>query len=296
MPEKGDPSAIQQMFSGYNVQLLCCRFWWLKHWESTGMSFPYWRIYWNANKGGFITYKDRTYELTPDKIFLISPNTPFSTYINKPPDHKSGYVLEGGRIDNSLPVEKLIEKGYVLHLFSHFNIGMPYDYIEPDIFVFDVNEHIEKKINDITNYLKKEVERFDFYTSLVIHSLISDLLSLIPSEQWNLISGDSRILNVLHYIEMNIDGNLTNKELASKTNLAINAFTRLFREETGISPQRFVKNRRIDKACMMLHHSDLTIDEIASLTGFADRYHFSRIFKSITGYSPANYRKGFKMK
>jgi AraC-like DNA-binding protein len=296
MPEKGDPSAIQQMFSGYNVQLLCCRFWWLKHWESTGMSFPYWRIYWNANKGGFITYKDRTYELTPDKIFLISPNTPFSTYINKPPDHKSGYVLEGGRIDNSLPVEKLIEKGYVLHLFSHFNIGMPYDYIEPDIFVFDVNEHIKKKINDITNYLKKEVERFDFYTSLVIHSLISDLLSLIPSEQWNLISGDSRILNVLHYIEMNIDGNLTNKELASKTNLAINAFTRLFREETGISPQRFVKNRRIDKACMMLHHSDLTIDEIASLTGFADRYHFSRIFKSITGYSPANYRKGFKMK
>ncbi len=294
VPEKGDPSSIQQIFSGYNVQLLCCRFWWLKHWESTNMSFPYWRIYWNATKGGFISFREKVYELTPDKIFVISPNTPFSTFIHRQSKEKTEYRLEGGRVGNFKSEKELISKGYVLHLFTHFNIGMPYDYIEPNIFVFDVKPHLQQKLKEITEYLQKEVARFNFYYSLIVHSLISDLLTMIPEKQWSIVSADTRILNVMHHIELNLDGNLSNSSLAERSNLATNAFTRLFREETGISPQRFVKKRRIDRACMFLHHADMTIDEIASVTGFADRYHFSRIFKSITGYSPARYKKSFK--
>ncbi len=294
VPDKGDPSSVQQIFSGYNVQLLCCRYWWLKNWESMDMSFPYWRVYWNANEGGHITFRDKTYELTPESIFVISPNTPFSTFIQKPHNRQVEYRLEGGRIVGSTTEEELKAKGYVLHLYAHFNIGMPYDYIEPNIFVFDVRPHQKQKIDEITSYLKKENERFNFYSSLIIHSLINDLLSMIPEKQWNIVSADTRILNILHFIEQNLEDNLSNSILASKANLATNAFTRLFREETGISPQRFVKKRRIEKACMLLHHTDITIDEVASRTGFADRYHFSRIFKSISGYSPAEYKKSFR--
>ena len=78
--------------------------------------------------------------------------------------------------------------------------------------------------------------------------------------------------------------------------MATNAFTRLFTDELDISPQRFVKKKRIDKACVLLHHFDYSIDRVASETGFSDRYHFSKIFKQITGFSPAKYRKEFGVK
>src|ERR1035437_1475794 len=73
VPEKGDPSNIPQLFSGLNINLLCCRFWWLKNWESRNMSFPYWRIYWNKSYGGVISFAGKTIELTPNQIILIPP-------------------------------------------------------------------------------------------------------------------------------------------------------------------------------------------------------------------------------
>ncbi len=296
VPQKGDPSTVQQLFSNLSIQLLCCRYWWLKHWESSSMSFPYWRIYWNTTPGGFISFKGKSFELLPGKIFLISPNTPFSTYIDYPSTEEVDYRLEGGRVEGDDAEEKLYAQGVIRHLFLHFNIGMPYDFVSPNIFVFDITTDIKYKIDKITTYLRIEHERFNFHTTLIIHSLISELLSLIPEKQWSPFSVNSRIQNVLHHIEINLNKNLSNDVLALKSDLATNAFTRLFRNEIGVSPQQFVKKRRIDHACMLLNHTDITIDEVASKTGFADRYHFSRIFKSITGYSPARYKKGFGLK
>ena len=190
----------------------------------------------------------------------------------------------------------MIEKGAVLHLFIHFNLGMPYDNVSPGIYVFDVSEHLIQKFNTIINHLKVESTQFNFHTLLAIQSLIGDLLSEISVSNWDLISNDYRIINVLRTIENNVGADLSNSVLAEKARMATNAFTRLFTEELGISPQRFVKKKRIDKACVFLHHFDYTIEIVATKTGFADRYHFSKIFKQNTGFSPARYRKEFGLK
>jgi len=104
--------------------------------------------------------------------------------------------------------------------------------------------------------------------------------------------------SVLEYSLVNFkcDKDLSNEALADICKLATNAFTRLFKNEVGISPQRFVKRKRINSACVMLHHTDYSIDKIASKTGFVNRYHFTRIFTQITGLSPAKYRKEFRIR
>ena len=52
-----------------------------------------------------------------------------------------------------------------------------------------------------------------------------------------------------------------------------------------------LKQRRIEKASILLHHTDHSIDEIAELCGFGDRYYFTRVFTRQLGLGPAAYRK-----
>ena len=45
------------------------------------------------------------------------------------------------------------------------------------------------------------------------------------------------------------------------------------------------------QAAVLLRYTDRSISEIAGECGFATRYHFSRVFKQIKGYAPAEFRK-----
>lgn len=296
VPDKGDPSDVLQLFPRYNLQLLCCRYWWLKRWEFRELSFPYWRVYHNNQNGAVIIYNNREYALKADKILVIAPNTSYSTRIGNSQIPEDGYKLEGGRLGEGHKEEQYALDGSILHLFIHFNIGVPYDHVSPGVFEFDLTDHLSQKLSVIKNHLNVDFAKFNFYTVLAIQSLISDLLSFIPESNWDLISKDSRIIHVLSQIESNLDSELSNKFLAEHAKLATNAFNRLFTDEVGTSPQKFVKQKRIDKACALLHHSNYSIEQVASEAGFADRYHFSKIFKQLTGLSPARYRKEFGVK
>ncbi|WP_163324571.1 AraC family transcriptional regulator [Draconibacterium mangrovi] len=294
-PEKGDPSDVVQLFPNYNIQLLCCRHWWLENWEYSELSFPYWRIYHNNAEGAKIMHNETEYNLSPHKIILISPNTSYSTRLYDHKIPKEGFSLVGERVDLNSDRQIAASKPSLQHLFIHFNIGIPYDNISPGVFSFELNEHLQSKLELIKNHLNKEHKFFSFHISLVIKALIADLLTDLPESNWNLISNDHRIISCLRYIERHLTDDLSNPTLAEKAKMATNAFIRLFSNEVGISVQKYIRNKRIDSACIMLHHSNLSIDEIALKTGFADRYHFSRIFKQYTSISPARYKKEFGM-
>ena len=292
VPDKGDPSDVLQLFPSYNLQLLCCRFWWLNNWEFRELSFPYWRIYRNTKAGASIIYNGQKYELSPDKIIMIAPNTSFASKLFDNNLPAIGYNITGGRI---IEDGKQIPEDSIEHLFIHFNLGFPYDHATPGIYVFNLTDHLNLKLNLITQHLIVDYSRFSFFSVLAIHSLIADLLSEIKESNWDLISSDYRILDVLGQIEKNLRGDLTNRNLSKTAHMATNAFARLFKENLGLSPQRFVKKKRIDKACVLLHHFNYSIDEVAFESGFSDRHHFSKVFKQVTGLSPAMYRKEFRI-
>jgi hypothetical protein len=127
LPDKGDPSDVLQLFPQFNLQLLCCRYWWLKKWEFGELSYPYWRIYWNPLPGATIIYNGDEVELTRDKIIMIAPNTSYSARLhdNEIPAH--GFSLEGGRIEDDETEDQSRANNDIFHLFIHFNIGIPYD-------------------------------------------------------------------------------------------------------------------------------------------------------------------------
>jgi len=291
VPDKGDPSNIPQLFSGLNINLLCCRFWWLKNWESRNMSFPYWRIYWNKSSGGIISFAGKTIELNPNQVILIPPYTAFSSRLKENSIPPSGYHLEGGRVGDGETDADLLRDEAVLHLFIHFNLGMPYDFISPQLFSFDVSNDLGTDLDELSFSLQQNNVQLSVQSSLVIYKIIILVVSQIPKEFWNLATTDLRILNVLREIEDHISEELTNKRLAKVANMAVNSFARVFKEEIGIPPQQFVRERRVQKTSILLHHTTESIEEIARLSGFCDRFHLARVFKEVTSYSPAKYRK-----
>ena len=293
VPDKGDPSNIPQLFSGLNINLLCCRFWWLKNWESRNMTFPYWRIYWNKSFGGIISFAGKTIELTPNQVILIPPYTAFSSRLKENTIPPSGYNLEGGRVGDGETEADLLREGAVLHLFIHFNLGMPYDFIAPQLFSFEVSNELRVDLEELSFSLQQNNVQLSVQSSLLIYKIIILVVSQISWEFWNLATTDLRILNVLREIEDHISEELTNKRLAQVANMAVNSFARVFKEEIGVPPQQFVRERRVQKTSILLHHTSEPIEEIARLSGFCDRFHLARVFKDVTSYSPAQYRKQF---
>jgi AraC-like DNA-binding protein len=89
----------------------------------------------------------------------------------------------------------------------------------------------------------------------------------------------------------NFVDNQNNEVIARAIGMSVNNYIRRFRQEIGLSPQRYCMNRRLDKARNLLLNTESSIDEIAAKTAFANRYHFSKAFKNFFKISPSAFRK-----
>jgi len=289
--ELGDPSSNKQNFIDIKLKLLCCRYWYLDIWDCHDMVFPFWRIYWNKNEGGELILQDNIYKMESNYLYIISPFTSFSTRYIKNHKYESGIHVSGKNLSESLN-ETYYEKNYLIHFFTHFNLGTPFDNIFPGIFKIELTDHLKERVLYLTERLKIESWDFKLTFNLKLQSFIKEVVSNIGPELWKTINIDDRVLTVHRFIEANIDEKLSNSQLASIVNMAPNSFARLFREEMNITLHNFIQNRKIARACDIFEHTNETIESISFKLGFSDRYHFSRVFKSIIGISPAVYKSG----
>lgn len=95
-------------------------------------------------------------------------------------------------------------------------------------------------------------------------------------------------------IEYNYNNGISVSTLAEKVYMDKSYFSRLFKEQIGMSPKRYILHVQIDKATELLQTTDYSITEIAYSVGFGDPLYFSRIFTKHKGLSPLAYRKQCK--
>jgi len=92
------------------------------------------------------------------------------------------------------------------------------------------------------------------------------------------------------YIEENLGNPLTLKAIAAAVALSPGHFAHAFREATGVSPHRYVIERRVERAKSLLRCSSLPITEIADRVGCPSNSHFSVLFHRVTGVTPRRFR------
>ncbi|WP_203601852.1 helix-turn-helix domain-containing protein [Streptomyces sp. SID9727] len=83
-------------------------------------------------------------------------------------------------------------------------------------------------------------------------------------------------------------------ELAAHAAMSTRTFARRFREETGLSPGRWLTQQRLRRARHLLESSDLPVERVAHEVGFATATSLRRHLAAEAGVAPSAYRRTFR--
>ena len=79
-------------------------------------------------------------------------------------------------------------------------------------------------------------------------------------------------------------------EIAAAAGLRSETVCRLFKRFLGSTPGDYLRGRRVRLAAERLREPGARVKEVAAALGFADAFHFSRVFRAETGMTPRAWR------
>ena len=99
-----------------------------------------------------------------------------------------------------------------------------------------------------------------------------------------------RLRRVRDYVEAHLDDDLSLTVLADIACLSPYHFSRSFKEATGVGPQRYVMQRRLERAKALMRRTNQPLALIAQEAGYADQSHHTSIFRREMGMTPGRFR------
>lgn len=105
--------------------------------------------------------------------------------------------------------------------------------------------------------------------------------------------GDAAVERCQAWVALHYDTPRPVARMITESGLSPRTFKRRFRAATGYSAQEYVQTLRVEEAKHLLETTTLATDEIAAQVGYRDPASFRRIFRQLTGVTPARYRRRF---
>jgi len=99
------------------------------------------------------------------------------------------------------------------------------------------------------------------------------------------------IMEITMWIDANLDKNITIAIAAKRAGYSKRHLQRIFKDHTGFSLARYIRQKKIMEATSDLQKTSMPIIEIASKYGFDDQQSFSKTFKKIHNAPPGQWRK-----
>jgi transcriptional regulator GlxA family with amidase domain len=99
-------------------------------------------------------------------------------------------------------------------------------------------------------------------------------------------AGKGRVRHLVRRILEDPSGDCSVERLAAQAALSGRALSRLFVQETGSTPAKFVERARVRLACELMEETDLRMAAIAVRSGFGSDERMRRAFHRVLGVSP----------
>ncbi len=140
---------------------------------------------------------------------------------------------------------------------------------------------------NITNKLAKEFKNSSNKDTELSNHKDDNEGSYNCSESFN----DKIITTVKNAVRENYQ-TVSLKDSANKVHLSSSYLSKFFKEITGENYSDFVLRIKMEEAKKMLMDIDYCVYEVSEMLGYSNAKNFSRAFKSYTGKTPSEYRKG----
>ncbi len=138
-----------------------------------------------------------------------------------------------------------------------------------------------------------------FPEHLMLNGKLKELFSSLLYEQeknFVVLNNADYADKAKYYIETRYSEAIQISDIASYLNLNSHYMTAIFKKKFNMTPKKYLTNIRIEKAKIYLKDTEHSLQAIANAIGFENSFSFSRLFKSITGMSPASYRMKYSTK
>ncbi|HEY3418385.1 MAG TPA: AraC family transcriptional regulator [Armatimonadota bacterium] len=248
----------------------------------------------------FSPHATEGYRLLNELVLIYSPNGAYCGQLAGEPAFRSAphdlILIPGGKPHRM----QYLDTGVISAMHVHYQILGGLDLFSLLSVPTLVRGQTALTIAETLEILSEAHERWTVHKSLpsavrrreLAYRLLGELLevsTLCEEGAWRL-QGIQRLSPVLEYIHNHIGAQITRDHLAAIACLSPSRFSHLFSMLLGMSPKRYILDRRVQQAMRLLRESPLTIGEIAQQLGFYDQFHFSRQFSIMIGISPSTYR------
>jgi AraC family transcriptional regulator len=125
---------------------------------------------------------------------------------------------------------------------------------------------------------------------LAVHLLRNHTIAIVKPQVSPTNLDGLKLQQLKDYIEENLGEDLSIAILANLIPMSQFHFARAFKAATGEPPHRYIMQRRIDRAKILLSVAKLSPAEVAYQVGFANQSHFTAQFRKAVGMTPKQFR------
>lgn len=227
-------------------------------WRHEGVCSPFWRVFYDFTRGAWVESAGRRFELGPERLVIMP----------------EGVVFDCG------------SRSGADHLWLHFSLYRMLPPVSSAVCLVPAGKALRSVAAELGARIQAaEVAAAQLTAAALLH-LVFAVSPMVEAE-----AVPERLRRVIAVIERGLGGEISNPALAAEAGMSVEAFIRWFKARTGRTPAAFVVERRIREACRRLATEEESVEQVAEAAGFANRHHFSRVFKRVAGCGPAEFRR-----
>ncbi|MBQ7335438.1 MAG: AraC family transcriptional regulator [Clostridia bacterium] len=152
-------------------------------------------------------------------------------------------------------------------------------------------ENCEALLPAFENLIAEKQNQFDSLRT--VGDFFAILADLFPRMEYDAVfTPNERMIRAVRYLEAHYNSPVSISELASLCHVSPSYFHECFKKEMGVSPIEYKNKITIRHAeRILLEHKEMPIEELSERLGFESSIYFRRLFKTVTGKTPREYRK-----
>lgn len=259
-------------------------------WNWKNVRSPFARLYYVTEGEAQVSIGSDLYPVTPGHLYFIPAFTEHSYICEASFSHYYIHIYEDqkrgiGILDDwTFPIE-VNASATDLELIKRLS------YINPFLKLPESNPQVYDNHSTLISNIQLN-QRRPFCDKVESRGILFVLMSRFLKQATPKVEvKDNRIHQTLVNIRKHLDSPLNIQQLAEDACMSKDHFIRIFKSETGETPNVYITSRKMEKAELLLVTSDMPIKNIADSLGYDDNSYFIRIFKKHAGITPQKYRE-----